>query len=197
MTDLTQASSNPYAPPTSDLSRGNEADFYVVSKDKFIVMFFGTASLYIVYWLYRNWRAYAQASGESVIPALRAVFAIFFIHSLFNRIRENLDAKSIAFKWRNKMDATLLVLLFLLGMVIDRMAILLVQAPVAQLASSLLLLPEVFLWLKAQDAINHACGDAAGKSNSDYTTANYIWIAIGLAIWGLTIYVAFLPGDAA
>ncbi|MCA2997939.1 MAG: hypothetical protein ING75_04970 [Rhodocyclaceae bacterium] len=193
MTDLTQGNANPYAPPISDITVGNDAEFYVVANDKFLVMFFGTAGIYIIYWLYRNWRAYAEASGESISPALRAVFAIFFIHSLFNRIREKLDAKSIVFKWRNNMGATLLVVLFLLGMVIDRIAILIVPLPAAQLASPLLILPEAFFWLKAQDAINHACRDVRGDRNADYSTANYVWLAVGLVIWGLTFYGAFLP----
>ncbi|MBB3060463.1 hypothetical protein [Microbulbifer rhizosphaerae] len=55
----------------------------------------------------------------------------------------------------------------------------------------------VTIWIlyKAQTAINIACDDPEGESNAQLATANYLWIAIGLAFWALVgfgLYEAFV-----
>ena len=77
---------NVYAVPESNLEILPESPrhmFYVVSKIKFLVLFFATFSLYGVYWNFKNWSLYKNYHNDDIWPIMRAIFSVFFTHSLF------------------------------------------------------------------------------------------------------------------
>lgn len=86
---------NPYAPPTAvveDVSAqfqptGHPA-FFPVSITKLVLLSMCTFNLYTVYWFYKNWKHVNQHETDKVWPAVRAFFAVFFCHSLFQRVRD-------------------------------------------------------------------------------------------------------------
>ncbi len=54
---------------------------------------------------------------------------------------------------------------------------------------SILILPFIYAALvKAQKAINFSQNDPEGDSNNNYTIGNYIWIALGTALWMMIIF---------
>ena len=77
-----------YAPPEANIAvtSSDEADFYVVAPRKFYLLSVLTLNLYFVYWFYRSWQLIKQRNDESMLPAMRGVFFIFFTHSLFTDI---------------------------------------------------------------------------------------------------------------
>jgi hypothetical protein len=82
---------NPYAPPKADVADIPEAatlPWFPVSGLKFVLMSAATFTFYQVYWFYKNWKRYQDRSGQSLMPFLRALFAIFFCKSLFDLITE-------------------------------------------------------------------------------------------------------------
>ena len=85
---------NPYAAPAAPLEvaapigHAAEAPFFAVGGLKLAVMSLVTMGFYEVYWMYKHWRAIRDREGISIMPVLRAIFAIFFIHSLFVRFRD-------------------------------------------------------------------------------------------------------------
>ena len=87
-------SSNPYAPPTTrveDIPGTGAAGvpmFFPVSLLKFTVMSLATLGMYSIFWFYRNWSLVRQREGLSIIPAMRALFAIFFCYALLARVRK-------------------------------------------------------------------------------------------------------------
>jgi hypothetical protein len=82
---------NPYTPPTAAVGDGPAVAsaqplFFAVSPLKLVVMSTCTLGLYQLYWLYRNWVLVRARERSRIVPALRAIFGVFFIHALFTRI---------------------------------------------------------------------------------------------------------------
>lgn len=183
---------NVYAPPQTRLL--NPADdveqasmFYVVSKKKFLILFFSTLGFYAIYWSYKNWKEYKNSTGAKVTPALRGIFLIFFMHSLFRHVDETLEGKRLSFAWSHQASATWLVILICVSNVLDRTSMREIGSPYTDLASVAIMLPMAFAYLKPQLAINAACGDPEGVSNDKLTGANYIFVAIGTLLWCLAL----------
>ena len=53
---------------------------------KFIFLVIITFGLYEVVWFYRTWKFFMEKDKLNISPFWRAIFAIFFIYSLFKRI---------------------------------------------------------------------------------------------------------------
>lgn len=64
--------------------------FYIVSKNKFIVMFLLTLGYYYTYRLYKNWKTYRIATNARVLPLIRTIMGVLFIYSLHMKIDRQL-----------------------------------------------------------------------------------------------------------
>lgn len=177
-----------------------EPAFYVVSKRKFTILFLATLGLYYLYWFYKNWSRYqdqapyASEAKNTIWPFPRAMFAVFFVHSLFRKIREYGIDKPQVDAWANGTHAGLVVLLLLVSNALDRLASKGIGSPWTDLLSLLILAPMLFAFLNAQEIINVACDDPAGAGNATLSVANYVWIVIGVIFW-LLIFVGLVLPD--
>lgn len=188
---------NPYAPTNSRLddptaeSLQSAPAFYVVSPHKFAMLYLLTFGLYAVYWFYKNWRCHSDFTGERVTPVLRGLFAIFFVHALFERVAGRLVWAGIRTGWRSGGHATLLVSLFLVDAILSAIASRGFGSPISDLLSILNLFPLYAFMARAQHYINLACGDPDGSQNDRLTFANYVWIVLGMLLW-LSTVIGFL-----
>jgi hypothetical protein len=106
--------SNPYAPPSARvedvrLNTGSEdAPFFAVSTRKLVLMSICTLGFYQIYWFYKQWRCVQERNEPNIMPAMRAIFAVFFGYALFKRVRdfahpglkpESLAAGMLALVW--------------------------------------------------------------------------------------------------
>lgn len=183
-------SENPYEAPKGELidpgAAADSADFYVVSKKKMLVLFIATLGMYRVYWMYRHWQSFKQVSGARIWPVARAIFSIFYIHSLFRLVGSKRDNATVPMPaWDHKQQATFIVLILIFSHVLDRLVSKSIGSPVTDILSLLTLLPLAACFGAAQVKINEACGDPGGELNSQFTFANYVWIAIGVLLWVL------------
>ena len=180
---------NIYATPESSLADPIQdkipLEFYVVSLKKFTVLFCVTLGLYSIYWFYQNWKNYRTIHNNKVSPVPRAIFNIFFTHSLCRKIDNALLQKNITHQWKPMLQATLYVLLSLLNTVYDYI----IGDTIAPINSVLISIGILFLYLpimlNIQAAINVSQQDRAGSCNAQFTAANYVWVAIGLLFWAL------------
>jgi len=186
---------NAYQPPESDLigeDTKSSYHFYVVSKKKLSILFILTLGLYAIYWFYVNWRNQRDYNGASVIPFLRAIFYIFFTHSLFEIIEKAAKVKDQSYNWASQSQATFYILLAIAGNVADRMSTKDLGSPYTDIAA-LLILPFMLMVLRnAQGAINFSQDDPEGSINSTMTIYNYLWIALGVLIWLILILGIFI-----
>ncbi len=179
-------SDNPYATPKSEIdvqTTDDQLQFYVVSGTKFTLLFFITFGFYSVYWFYKNWRYYKISSNSNIWPVPRAIFSIFFTHSLFRAVQGVIQAKNKEFNWNPAGLATTYVVFSILSQVLDRLSMKEIGSPYTDILS-LLCLPVIYFALAAaQNAINFSQNDPEGISNSTYTPANYVWFVLGAMLW--------------
>ena len=166
----------------------------MVSKKKMILLFIATLGIYQIYWFYRNWQLYKQATGEKIWPLPRAIFAVFFVHALFREANHLRDRGPVQLPaWNHGQQATLLVLLLIVSNVIDRLSGKSIGSPITDYLSLLFLFPVIACLASAQEKINEACGDALGESNSKFKASNYFWMALGVLMWALIGFGLFAP----
>ncbi|MFC5458340.1 hypothetical protein [Massilia niabensis] len=173
--------------------------FYVVSKRKFVLLYLATLGMYGAYWFYKNWARYnkisphASKAGNGVWPLPRAVFAVFFVHSLFAKIKAYGSVKLEVGAWQDRSHATVLVVLLLLSNGLDRAANKSLGSPTTDILALLILLPLAHQLLQAQEMINISCGDPQGSGNAAFSTANYAWMIAGGLLWCLILLSIVYP----
>jgi hypothetical protein len=164
-------------------SSGQKPDFYVVSQKKFFILYIGTLGIYAIYWFYKNWKLYKDATGSQLWPIPRAIFAVFFVHNLFGLIKEKITNKHGSFQWNHRSNATAVVVLIIISNLLDRLTMESVGSPYVDFLSLGILLPLAFSLYQAQAAINYSCDDPEGITNKKMTGMNYFWLAIGASLW--------------
>ncbi|WP_151714991.1 hypothetical protein [Acinetobacter sp. TUM15071] len=79
------------------------ADLKIISMKRFIILSITSFGLYQIWWMFKAWRFFAIKDNLNIMPALRAIFSIFFLYALFNRIQgyaqENGYTRSFSAAW--------------------------------------------------------------------------------------------------
>lgn len=192
---------NIYAAPEATLTNTDadsvEPAFYVVSTAKFLTLFFFTFSLYGLYWHFKNWKQYKIAYDDHTpMPIMRSIFSIFFTHALFAAIDTRLRMKEKAFSWKPNLWATIAVIALLASRIIDRLTASGSLTTAIEFVPIPLMVIYGFALLQAQYAINISCNDPEGKSNSNFTLANCVWIFLGSIFLALIAIGLLLPADS-
>jgi hypothetical protein len=196
-------SSNPYRAPEAALVDapalpvGAEQVLYVVAPRKFLLLMIGTLGIYAVYWFYRNWKLLNERH-QSYWPVMRAIFAIFFTHSLLREVDGILERKTPRYVWSPGMLATVYVVSVLAGRILSRLNNVGIGGTVAGLLALATLVPMVWSLYQAQKAINVSQDDPEGSTNAALTAANWVWLVIGFALWALVALgtIATMQGAA-
>ena len=58
----------------------------LLSKNYFIILFLLTFGMYGIWWQYKIWTFFKHRQNLDIMPVPRAIFSIFFIYSLFEKI---------------------------------------------------------------------------------------------------------------
>ncbi|EAR59985.1 hypothetical protein [Neptuniibacter caesariensis] len=186
--------SNPYAAPAAELkdagsdSDVKSGDFYVVGVTKFTILFFATFALYPLYWFYRNWRAHKEATNANIWPVPRAIFSIFFTHSLFSIIDASLKSTGKSYNWKPSLVATLYVVFSIVSHMLDRLSMKEIGSPLTDVLSLAILPALYYPLLIAQKAVNQLEGDPEGEANQSLTVPNFLWMLLGIIFWALAIF---------
>jgi len=182
--------STPKAELTGSHTAGSEVEFFPSSQTKLAILYFATFGMYPIYWFYKNWKLRKTAHGENVIPFLRALFFIFFTHSLFNKIEETSTAKGIA-KWGATTLATVFVLLTLISNILEVINRKSEEIGAIDYTGMIILVVLVWPLYVVQGVVNKVNNDPKGKLNSSYSIYNYIFIVIGVLFWLLVMIGLF------
>ncbi len=185
-----------YKAPESSLAEQLDADsssptLYVVSTPKFVSLFILTFGIYQIYWFYKNFSHLKAYEGSDIWPVPRAIFNIFFAHSLFNTVKMYQDDKEIRYSWSPDGIATLWVTLAVANRIFEKLISKEIGFPITDIIGFLLLIPLCFTLLKVQKVVNLVMGDPRGASNSHFTPWNIVWMILGVILWGL-IAVGYL-----
>ncbi|MEP4889160.1 MAG: hypothetical protein ABJV04_03970 [Aliiglaciecola sp.] len=186
-----------YAPPQAELASSGLDNaiernaFYVVSPSKLIILSFCTFNLYLIFWFYRNWKLQKDNANFPCIPILRAIFNLFFVHSLYAQVNDALQSKSIHSKASGFM-ATFYLLTILVSIFSNQW-----EPTDEQLASFVLVffatvaLQILPIWY-VQGHINQVCDDPQGRQNSQLSLLNWVFILLGIVYWGFVFVGIFM-----
>lgn len=86
-------------------------DQYILSYGMFALLSVLTLNLYLVWWQYKAWRFFQQYERQSYMPAVRAVFSLFFVYSLTNRMLTMAREKGYTANYSPEILLLLMVLL--------------------------------------------------------------------------------------
>ena len=194
-------SDNPYSAPTSQVSdehqieeNGSTERFFAVSPKKFIVMHITTLGIYFFYWNYKNWKREREVTGGSIMPFWRAVFRIFFTHSLFRKISEVASRRDVQVSWSHGTYATIIVVLLIVDRVAERISFNTETIGILDMVSFLILFVVIPLIVPIQKTINQINNDPEGDLNSRFTVANYICMLLGGLLW-LFVFVGIFADE--
>ncbi len=184
-----------YLPPEADLTTVEDnicQEFYVVGAKKFIVLFMMTMGFYSVYWFYKNWQQYKLEHDDDSWPVARAIFSIFFVHSLFSAVESRLNNLKRNYVWSPQLLALVYIVLVVINRISERMSIKEFGEPYVDIAP-LLTIPLIgYVLYQAQMAINEACNDVEGDSNNHFTGLNYAWMTLGALLWVMMLLGLFM-----
>jgi hypothetical protein len=192
-----------YAPPqavVADVADTEGREYQVVGKTKFFVLYIVTLGMYSLVWMYQHWAQFKRARRDNMWPVARALFQIFFYHSLVAEIDTSLKRANVrSYVWSPRGTATTYVLLSILFYLWNRFSDHLVNAGVGMLVTIAGVVVLAFVAWRIQDAANVACGDAKGESNARFTAGNWVWIVLFGLFWVFMLLgiVALMANPAA
>lgn len=186
---------NPYLPPLARVEdfAPSDADalFMVVAPRKFWIMSIGTVGLYGFYWFYKNW-SLLNRRHKAYWPVLRALFSIFFTHSLFNEVADAIRRRGATHAWSPRAMATQYVVCSIASQVCDKLAAQSIGSPMTDAIALVLLVPMLGALYEGQRAINVAEGDPTGERNRSLTPANFAWLLLGGLFWLMLLLGLYL-----
>lgn len=186
-------SNNIYAAPQANLDEHIQSEiddrFYVVSPRKMMILTFATAGLYLLFWNFKHWSNYRHVTGESVWPLPRAIFSIFFTHTLFHKIEDH-DVTGKRPAWSSDGTATAVVLIYIVNYLLSWFG---QGTRMVNLICTLVIIPIALLLKRAQIEANARCGDPDGSSNNSLTGANIGWCVFGGFVWLLVLVGILAP----
>ncbi len=166
----------------------NETPFFPVSEGKLITLYILSFGLYGIYWFQQNWKRQQPMMDKKIYPVWRAIFSIFFTHSLFKRI----DQQAVHLPQQHKFNANVLATFFVAAIVVsnivDRLSI---NTDIAQsITNTTLMITSIVLFLfsayplaKVQATVNRINNDMLGYLNHKYSAWNYVLIILGIVSW--------------
>lgn len=168
-----------------------KARYYAVSLTKLVALSVSTAGFYTFYWMYRQWNALrdSHAVPRGSTPILRGIFAIFFFHDLFAKIRTHVTEAGLSSRAASSALATLAVILIVGGNVLAKQ-----EEPlfcIFLVPYTLLVLPLAI----AQSEINSYTRAVApgAQLDSRFSAGTVLVIVLGLLMWAATALVVLFP----
>lgn len=193
------------APPAADLTAlpTSGPPFYTVSLVKLTVMMLITCGLYGLYWYYKNWSRYKAYSAKPIWPVPRAIFALFFVPSMFGKVDALLKEKGQrGVPYWGALAAGMILLALAPSLVVFVHGI--AAGPKGAGAAGLGLLPlwisiatafaQFLIILRVQAFINRLNRDAEGNCRCGSTFGEGVWAMLGVICWVIMIIVAVSIG---
>lgn len=163
---------------TQSIQSNHIENLKVISVNKFIFLSFISFGLYQIWWIFKAWRFFLIKDKLNIMPAARAVFSIFFLYSLFNRIKNHAKEQG----YINDFSLGWMYLAYLI-------TTLLVYLPEPYWLISLC---DIIFLIPAFKALNYAQKQIVTTIEQEkFNTSQIILIIIGSIMW-LLIFIGFV-----
>ncbi len=162
--------------------------FFPVSEGKLITLYILSFGLYGVYWFYKNWKLQQPKMDKKIFPVMRAIFSIFFTHSLFNRINKCAEGLDQKHKFNANLLATFFVAAVIVGNLLDPVSMSTsilenLSSTTVTITSLVIFILSVYPMAVVQATVNRINNDILGYLNHKYSLWNYMLIALGAVSW--------------
>ena len=188
---------NIYSTPQANLvvepKDASGALFFPTSLKKLVILHVLTLGIYPVYWFYKNWRVHQKYMQKKTIPILRALFYIFFTHSLFKKIADTAKDRNVEMPWSPGTLATVLVLSTIIANVAERIASRMETTNALDYFGPALIFVKLIPLYLIQDLVNKVNADPRGELNRSFSIYNWIFIVLGAILW-LLIFIGLFLG---
>lgn len=189
---------NVYTAPEAELIDDSNAqdagkqlgEHYVLPQLKlwvFCVLSFG---IFLLPWSYMHWRRIKQSDNSDIWPVPRAIFSVFFIHSLFTRFELSKVDVGSKYNWSLGTNAAFYIIFSVIGNLMDRIyesASMDIGAGYWVLFLCSWIIPIVTI-SNAQRVANIAVNDPQGETNSRWTVANFLWLGLCITFLALAAF---------
>ena len=174
------------------LENNNDAEssleYFPVSEGKLMTLYILSFGLYGIYWFYKNWKLQQPKMDKKIFPLLRAIFSIFFTHSLFNRINKSAEHLEQKHTFNANLLATFFVASVVVGNLLDRIAA--STSVLENLSNNTIIITSLVIFLLSayplaavQSTVNRINNDMLGYLNHKYSMWNYLLIVLGVIFW--------------
>lgn len=175
--------------PVISSASSEEEIFLHIPISRLIFMSIISCGLYEVYWIYKNWRYFKERDNLNIKPFWRAIFGVFFCHSLLKKIHQDKELNQFS---NPTFSAEILATIW----VVSRIALNIISQYSSKIGGAIdenstamviLLSFSFLLFVPVQKYIN----SANTKRNPDvpytkWTTGHIVCVGIGLISWALT-----------
>ena len=148
----------------------------IITLAKFIVLNIMSFGLYHLWWNYKAWRFFQQKENLDIMPVWRAIFSVFFLTNLFNRILFFAKEKG----YDNNYSSFGLFLGFFITSLFSN----------SDNGIWLISLFSVVFFIPPFEAFNYArqnSNDLNVTEQKNYSGRQVIIIVLGLVLWGLVL----------
>ncbi|HFA49546.1 MAG TPA: hypothetical protein ENJ95_11080 [Bacteroidetes bacterium] len=160
----------------------DKEDIELVGVNKFILLSILSLGLYGMWWMYKSWKFFKEKDLLDIMPAGRAIFAIFFTYSLFEKIQDYAKSNGYTKSYSS-------VGLFVMFILLNFMARLPPPFWLVSLFSFLFL-------IQPSNALNYAIknsNDYNGIERKEFNTRQIVIVVIGGLFWLLMIAGLLMP----
>jgi|GEM_PF-5966663 hypothetical protein len=165
----------------------SQVRYFAISTRKLYVLSVLTFWLYEFYWFYRNWKAVKAAEQSKIHPIWRALLAIFYAKSLFEKIESAAMDTGYSKIYLARQLASFYVVSIFLNQYLARVP----DSFWATVASFGLVFATPLIFIPIQKMINHIVGEVDDgirpKSKGEWAV-----VGVGLVIFVLTM-LAYFP----
>lgn len=175
-----------------EIQSGPAIKYFAISPKRLALLSILTLGTYEIYWFYKNWEAVKKAEGQKVSPFWRAIFVIFYCHSLFKKVLASAKSSGYQNSYSPGWLATAYILLLL---VINGLG----NVESYDIWFNLLWLiiaSTTFIPLLAiQKAINFNNGKIKGDAGlkREFSGGEVGVVVVGAILFLLVLWVSFLP----
>jgi len=149
----------------------------VVSTNKFLLLNLLSLNLYTVWWMYKAWTIIKHKEESDILPVPRAIFGIFFIYSLFQKIKD--------FALQHAYTKDFSPILLYMGIVIVNVV---PAFPEMKEKFGILSLMASLFFVAPNEALNYALlnsKDFKPEEEVGFNSRQLILIFIGISLWAV------------
>lgn len=96
-------------------STGQKIEYFAISPGRLALFSILTFGIYEIFWFYKNWQVVKKQEGSNISPFWRAIFAIFFCHSLFKKVLDSAKSHNYPNPYSAGWLAAVYILLLFVG----------------------------------------------------------------------------------